>query len=80
MQGIDDENIEAKMNLALDWIKYGNNVWIIYSTATLEKLMTRYKSLVEPEGRLFICEINIVNRKGWMNKGFWDWLKKKRDK
>ncbi len=77
--GVSMNTIEKKMNLALDWFKYDKNNWIVYSTSSMEKLMTRYKPLVEPSGSLFICEINIKNRNGWMNKNFWDWLKKNRD-
>ncbi|MBL7925276.1 MAG: hypothetical protein JNK61_00070 [Bacteroidia bacterium] len=78
--GVDLEAIKTQMNLALDWFKYDKNNWVLYSNASMDKLMTRFKPLVEPEGRLFICELNTSNRNGWMNKDFWEWLKKNRDK
>ena len=73
------EQIEKKMNLALDWFKYDKNHWVIYSSATMDKLSARFKPLVEPTGRFFVCELNVSNRNGWMDKGFWAWLNKKRN-
>ncbi len=78
--GVEIETIKKQFNLALDWFTYDRNNWVVYSNAPIQKLMTRFKPLVEPEGRLFICELNSANRNGWMNKDFWEWLKKKRDK
>ena len=72
------ESIEKKLDLAIDWFKYSKSVWIVYSTSDVSKWMKRLKPLVEPDGRLFICELNISNRNGWMNKSFWDWLKDKK--
>lgn len=77
-EGIDSDKVKAKMDLALDWFKYGKSIWVIYSTSDLKKLMTRFKPLVDPRGNLFICELNISRRKGFMNKEFWSWLRKKR--
>ena len=76
--GVDIRAIEMKMNLALDWFKYDKKNWVVYSNTSMDNLMARYKPLVEPDGRLFICELNILNRNGWMNNDFWDWLKKNR--
>lgn len=75
-EGITTEQVEKKMNLSLDWIRYDANCYVTYSTAGIEKWMVRLKPLVEPGGRLFICELKITNRNGWMTKDFWDWLKK----
>lgn len=76
--GIGAVDIEKKMNLALDWFKYDNSNWILYSNSSIEKLMARLKPLCDPDGRLFICELTIENRNGWMSKDFWAWLKKTR--
>ncbi|MFA6151244.1 MAG: hypothetical protein WC716_07990 [Chitinophagaceae bacterium] len=77
-EGIDEETITKKMNLSLDWFKYDKNNYIVWSTSDIAKWMTRLKPLAEPSGRLFICEIVSTNRNGWMNKDFWEWLKKER--
>jgi hypothetical protein len=77
-EGITKEHVEKKMNLSLDWIRYDANCYVTYSTSDIEKWMVRLKPLVEPGGRLFISELNINNRNGWMTKDFWNWLKKER--
>ena len=75
--GVSKELVDAKINLALDWFRYDNSMWIVYSTADIRTWKARFKSLVEPTGRLFICEIKPENRSGWMNKRFWEWFRKR---
>jgi hypothetical protein len=77
-EGIEQAEIERKLNLALDWFKYDESIWIIYSTATIEIWMKRLKPFAQAGGNLFICELNISNRNGWMSKDFWKWLREKR--
>jgi hypothetical protein len=77
--GASIESIKTQMDLSPDWFKYGRNNWIIYSGTSIKKLMLRFKPLVEPNGQLFICELNISNRTGFMPKDFWEWVRKKRD-
>ena len=76
--GVSSESIEAKLNLAIDWYRYVNNSYIVYTTSDIEKWMGRLKPLVESDGRLLIFEIKVNSRNGWMNQAFWDWLKKSR--
>jgi hypothetical protein len=77
--GITREMIEKKIDLAIDWIRYTDTTWIVYTTSDIEKWQVRLKEFVIPEGSLFICELNINNRNGWMIKSFWEWVQKKRD-
>jgi len=72
------EDVEKKINLSIDWFRYNENTYIVYTTSTIDKWMLRLKPLVEPNGRLFICEMVTTNRNGWMQKDFWNWLRKKR--
>ncbi len=70
------EQVKAKMDLALDWFRCNSNTWVLYTTSDEDKLRERFKSIVEPEGNLFICKLNIDKRNGWMVKDFWEWIKK----
>ncbi len=70
------EQVEEKMNLSLDWFRCNSNVWVLYTTSNKNKWQTRLKPLVEPKGNLFICELNIRERNGFMTKKFWEWIKK----
>jgi hypothetical protein len=76
--GVTQEQVEERMNLSLDWFRYNATDWVVYSRHDAKSLCARLKSLVEPDGRLFICELNIGNYNGWMSAAFWEWLKKQR--
>lgn len=71
--------IEKEMDKALDWFRLDINYWIVYSTSDIDKWMARLEKLVEPEGSLFICKMDITDRNGWMTKKFWEWLKEERN-
>lgn len=70
------KQVETKLNLAVDWYRYDDNLYIVYTTANIDKWQTRLLELVETDGNLFICELQIENRNGWMNSAFWDWIRK----
>ncbi len=78
----DDPRIGRQLNKALDWIGITPNTWILHSTSTPEKLCERFKGLVQPGGRIFVCELNLApgHRSGWMNGKFWTWIKERRQK
>lgn len=78
-KGISKEIIENKISLALDWYRYDENLYVVYTTSTVSKWQNRLVNLVNNGGRLFICELNINQRNGWLNKDFWNWLKKERN-
>ncbi len=76
-EGVTKEMVEAKMNLGVDWYRYMNNVYIVYTTSDIAKWQSRLQELVEPDGFMFICEFNIQNYNGWMQEDFWNWIKKR---
>jgi hypothetical protein len=78
-KGVSLEKVEEQMNLAIDWYRYENNSYLVYTTSNIEKWMGRLKPLVESDGRLLIFEIKIQRRNGWMPKDFWEWLKMDRN-
>jgi hypothetical protein len=79
-KGKTTQDIETQMNKALDWYRYNNTCYVVYSTSDVKTLMGRLKDLVDPDGLLFITELNISNRNGWMPKAFWEWIKKDKTK
>jgi hypothetical protein len=72
------EKVEEKINLGLDWYRYTNNIYIVYTTSDITKWQSRLLELVDPDGFMFICEFNINNYNGWMAQNFWDWIMKPR--
>ena len=73
------EDVEKKMDLAVDWYRIRESLWILYSTSNVEKLYQRLASLVKDSGSLFICKLDETERQGWMNKKFWDWIRSAKD-
>lgn len=74
----DDDRIVKQLNRALDWISIPPHTWVLYSTSTPDQWYQRLKKYVQPEGSLFICELDVTpgHRAGWMGKKFWAWLSK----
>lgn len=77
-KGITKEVIEKKLNLAIDWYRYDDKVYIVYSTSDVKKWQSRLIEFVKNGGQLFIVELNINNRSGWFNSDFWNWIKSDR--
>ena len=73
------EQVEEKMNLAVDWYRYHNQVCLVKTTSGVEKWKARLKPFVQPGGSLFICKLDPSNYSGWMTSSFWEWFKKARD-
>ena len=74
------EELEKKLSLAIDWYRYDTGLYVVYTTSEVEKWQERLLTFVKDDGKLFICELQITNRNGWMNKDFWEWIKKPRKK
>ncbi|MCQ2102481.1 MAG: hypothetical protein MJY98_04580 [Fibrobacter sp.] len=76
-KGCSVSQVEDEMNKALDWFRLNESFWVVYSSSDIDRWMGRLKKLVDPDGSLFICELNIENRNGWMTENFWTWIKEK---
>ena len=70
------EDVEKKLNLAIDWYRYANGMYVVYTSTSSVAWKARLIDLVKPDGRMLICKLYVSTRKGWMNKDFWEWLKK----
>jgi hypothetical protein len=65
---------------ALDWCRYAPNCWIVYTSSPVERWYRRLRPYITDEDGLFIVEINLEERQGWLNRSIWDWLDKDRSK
>jgi hypothetical protein len=74
--GVANEEVVAKLNLAVDWYRYADYCWVVKTTSEVAKWQTRLKPLVEPDGTLLILTIDPTKRHGWVAKAFWEWLQK----
>jgi hypothetical protein len=73
------EQVQEKIDLAIDWFRIDPKNWIVYTTSDADKWQERLRQLVDPGGHLFICRLDLSNRQGWMVPKFWEWLRKRRD-
>ena len=73
------KEVEKKMDLAVDWYRIGDSLWILYSTSNVEKLYQRLAPLFKNSGSVFICKLDETERQGWMNEAFWDWIRSAKD-
>lgn len=76
---VSSEAIKEAMNKALDWYRAGSTFWIVYTKRDADGLYRRLKPLVNDKGRIFVAKLDLEDRQGWMEKGFWEWIKKARD-
>ncbi|MGC2411464.1 MAG: hypothetical protein WA459_02060 [Stellaceae bacterium] len=65
---------------ALDWCRYAPNCWIVYTSSSAERWYERLRPFISDEDCLFIVEINLDERQGWLSRSTWDWLDKDRSK
>jgi hypothetical protein len=75
----DLEELEETFDLALDWYRYAPNCWVVWTSSSPEKWYSRLQKHVDRRKKsgdtVFICELNIDERSGWMPHGFWEFVK-----
>lgn len=76
--GVTRAQYRPKMDLAIDWFRYDDKNWIVYTTSDARKWDSRLREFVNPGGHLFICKLQIDDYFGFMSKKLWEWLKKDR--
>jgi hypothetical protein len=76
-KGVTRERVEGILNLAVDWYRYGEGLYVLYTTSNPRLWHKRLINLVRPSGHLFICQLDIMKRGGFMEHDFWEWLHEK---
>ena len=75
-EGVSFDDVKKKIDLAVDWFRCTDNVWVVYTTSDEDKWQERLLPFVKTNGTLFICRLDIRRRNGFMTREFWDWIKK----
>lgn len=65
-------------NIAIDWLRYTPNCWVLYTTASADWWYERIRHHMTQPDRVFICELNIQNKSGWLDNWVWTWINKSR--
>jgi hypothetical protein len=68
------DEVKTVLDRALNWFRLNSRVWIVYTTSDAEKWYGRLKHLVQSDGNVFICRLDISGRQGWMSREFWRWF------
>jgi hypothetical protein len=76
-EGVSRAQVEAKLNLGLDWYRYAPNLYVVHTSSSVDKWKARLIDFIKPGGRLLILRLDASQRQGWMNKDFWEWLREK---
>ncbi len=73
------DQVKKKMDLSVDWYRIRENLWVLYTTSDEEKWYERLSPFVKKDGNLFICKLDVNRRQGWMDNGFWKWLRREKE-
>lgn len=71
------KELEPVFNKAVDWLRYAPNCWIVWTSSDVQKWKERLKPCLGEHDYMFICELNINNRQGWLPLWMWSWINKK---
>jgi hypothetical protein len=77
-EGVTAEQIEERLNKAIDWMRYRRGLYLLYTRYTPQQWNDSLEDLVKPDGILLVVAVDISKRQGWMTKSFWEWLEKER--
>ena len=69
------ENLERRMNSALDWYRLREHLWILYTNNSADTWQLRLEPFREKDGSVFICRLDVTERQGWMDESFWKWFR-----
>ncbi|HZW95972.1 MAG TPA: hypothetical protein VFF64_23705 [Candidatus Eremiobacteraceae bacterium] len=76
------EELEPLFNTAVDWLRFSENGWILWTTNDPPVWFKYIKPHLAPEDSVFIAELNLSHFgstvSGWQSKMVWDWIKKSR--
>lgn len=72
--------LEKTFNLALDWIRYEEHCWILYSNTELDTWRDRIRKLpsISENDSFFLTEFSQGEYSGYQHKAVWDFMGKAR--
>ena len=76
--GVAASEVEKTMNLAIDWFRFDDLNWIVYTTSDAKKWYSRLQKFVDPGGHVLVVKLDTSDYWGFMSKQLWEWLKKVR--
>ncbi len=78
--GVTREQVEQKLDLGIDWFRYADGCYRVYSSHGPALWHLRLKPFVQPGGHVLILNVDPDQYNGWMPRDLWPWLKDKKKK
>jgi hypothetical protein len=75
----DHDAIQKVLDKALDWVRYSDNCYIVWTSTEGSTWYRRFKRLLKPDEHVLIVGIDINDRYGWLPTWIWDWIDKDRN-
>ena len=65
-----------------DWQHPLESTWLLYTNDNADQISSKLRGNgnMDNSDLLFICELNIDNRQGWLDKEVWNWIKARMNK
>lgn len=62
-----------------DWRHPLESTWLLYTTENADQISSKLRISGNMDNRdlLFVCELNIKDRQGWLDKEVWNWIKER---
>ncbi len=70
----DASGMRTAFDQAVDWVRYAPNCWILKTTSDPDIWYARLKPLLREDDSVFICEVNLASRAGFLPNHVWDWI------
>jgi hypothetical protein len=76
----DLSKIEEVFQPALDWIRYGPQSWVLYTTTELDTWRDRLRAcpVIKEADPFLLTEFKVGEYSGYQRQAFWDWIHKSR--
>lgn len=68
------DKLEPIFNVAIDWIRYAPNCWILRTTSDADTWFARLKPHMADGDQVFIAELDLSDSSkysGWLDKWMW---------
>lgn len=72
---VDADALKAKFNLALDWIHYQPNCWIVRTSSSAEKWFNRLAPLLDEDASLLIIKVDLSEKAARLPDWVSNWIK-----
>jgi len=77
-----EEALKKVFNSALDWMKYDDHAWILYTNTDIDTWRDRIRATpgIKEADSFFLCVFHVTPKSysGYMQQFAWDWLIKDR--